>query len=320
MTGGETMNFGKAGYILETLEKAGFRAYLVGGCVRDMIMGREPGDFDIAASSRPEETAAVFASDRVIPTGIKHGTVTVIHQGESFEITTFRRDGSYGDLRRPDSVEFTDDIEEDLGRRDFTVNAIAMDAAGNICDPYGGRADIGRRLIRCVGDPIARFSEDALRILRAVRFSSVLNFDIDDETSSAALALCGKISAISAERKRTELVKLISGENCTQVMLKYREIIAAVVPELRDCFDFCQRSRYHKYDVYEHIVRSVEAVDAADPDSGLLKTAMLLHDIAKPQMFCLDENGAGHFKGHPEVGAAMAADILNRQLKMCTTL
>ncbi|MCM1530344.1 MAG: HD domain-containing protein [Alistipes sp.] len=302
----------KAGYILECLENAGFKAYLVGGCVRDMIMGRDINDVDIATSALPHETARVFSCDKVVATGIKHGTVTVIHDGESFEITTLRRDGSYGDLRHPDSVIFTDDILEDLGRRDFTVNAVAMDSDGNIYDPYGGRRDIERKVIRCVGDPVKRFSEDALRIMRAVRFSSVLGFDIEKETADAALALCGNLAEISAERKRVELVKLISGKSCVPVMLKYREIIAAVIPEMRDCFDFCQHSRYHKYDVYEHIVRSVDAVDADDPDSLLLRTAMLLHDIAKPEMFCLDENGTGHFKGHPEVGAAMARDILKR--------
>ncbi len=302
----------KAGYILESLENAGFKAYLVGGCVRDMIMGSEIHDVDIATDALPDETADVFACDRVIPTGVKHGTVTVIHDGESFEITTFRRDGSYGDLRHPDSVIFTNDIVEDLGRRDFTVNAIAMDKTGRICDPYDGRGDIERKIIRCVGDPIRRFSEDALRIMRAVRFASVLGFSVEKSSSDAALAYCENLAEISAERKRGELVKLISGKNCVGVMLEYREIIAAIIPEMRDCFDFCQRSRYHKYDVYEHIVRSVDAVPADDPDSAALRVAMLLHDIAKPQMFCLDERGRGHFKGHPEVGAVMARDILKR--------
>lgn len=306
------MKTGRAGYILQALNNAGFKAYIVGGCVRDMIMGREIHDVDIATDALPEETTGVFVGDKVIPTGIKHGTVTVIHSGESFEITTLRRDGSYSDLRHPDSVIFTDDIEEDLSRRDFTVNAVAMDQDGRIYDPFGGRDDIERKLIRCVGDPIKRFSEDALRIMRAVRFASVLGFSIEKMTADAALACRGDLAGISAERKCSELMKLISGENCAPVMLKYREIIAEVIPELRSSFDFCQHSRYHKYDVYEHIVRSVDAVPSDDPDSALLRISMLLHDVAKPQMFCLDGSGRGHFKGHPEVGAVMARDILKR--------
>ncbi|MDE6784252.1 MAG: HD domain-containing protein [Ruminococcus sp.] len=299
-------------YILEKLESVGFKAYLVGGCVRDMIMNRPVNDFDITTNAFPEQTAAIFSSDKVIPTGIKHGTVTVIHENESFEITTFRIDGNYSDSRRPDNVEFTSNLTDDLARRDFTVNAIAMDSRGNLSDPFGGRIDIENRIIRCVGVPDKRFSEDALRILRCFRFASVLGFDIDQTTADSALKMRSSLSMVSAERISAELVKLLGGANVIDVMLKYRDIIGQIIPEMTACFDFEQHSRYHKYTVYEHIVRAVASVAGNTPKSRIIRIAMLFHDIGKPAAFRLDEKGFGHFYGHAGISADVAENILKR--------
>lgn len=298
----------KYAFLLEKLESSGFKAYLVGGCVRDMLLGRTVGDFDITTDALPEQVTEVFSDLKVIPTGIKHGTVTVIYDSTPFEITTFRVDGGYSDSRRPDSVSFTPSLEEDLARRDFTVNAIAMDKNGNITDLFGGLDDLKARTLKCVGDPVKRFSEDALRILRAVRFSSVLGFEIDAATAEAALAMRKNLNDISRERCRDELEKMIMGENFTAVALEYRDIIAQIVPELRPSFDFDQHSRYHKYDVYEHTVRAVSAA----PFNRIVRTAMLFHDIGKPDMFTLDENGVGHFKGHAGVSAEIAEKVMKR--------
>ncbi len=296
-------------HILRKLEKSGFEAYIVGGCVRDMIMGREVHDFDITTNALPQQIIDVFADEKTIPTGIKHGTVTVMHENEPFEVTTFRIDGKYSDFRRPDSVEFTSSLRDDCARRDFTMNSLAMDCNGNIYDFFGGIQDIDKHIIRCVGEPEQRFTEDALRILRAVRFSSVLGFDIEKNTAEYAMKLRKNLVFVSAERIRSELVKLICGKNCVDVMLNYREIIGQIIPEMNVCFDFCQHSPYHKYSVYEHIVH---AVDNAPPDNELLRTALLFHDIGKPQTFRLDKNGRGHFKGHAGVSAGIAREVMRR--------
>lgn len=298
----------KYAFLLEKLESSGFKAYLVGGCVRDMLLGRTVGDFDITTDALPKQVTEVFSDLKVIPTGIKHGTVTVIYDSTPFEITTFRVDGDYSDSRRPDSVSFTPSLEKDLARRDFTVNAMAMDKNGNITDLFGGLDNLKSRTIKCVGDPVKRFSEDALRILRAVRFSSVLGFEIDTATAEAALAMRENLNDISRERCRDELEKMIMGEDFTAAALKYRDIIAQIVPELRPSFDFDQHSRYHKYDVYEHTVRAVSAA----PFNRIVRTAMLFHDIGKPSMFTLDENGVGHFKGHAGVSAEIAEKVMKR--------
>lgn len=301
--------FPEAEALLKRLEDAGFEAYYVGGCVRDHLMGRAVHDVDITTNALPEQTAAVFEGYKVIPTGIKHGTVTVLAGGTPYEITTYRVDGSYSDSRRPDSVEFTPDIVQDLARRDFTMNAIAMDIRGNIVDPFGGRGDIEHSLIRCVGEPEKRFTEDALRIMRGIRFASQLGFGIEEKTAQAIIDMRGRLSIISRERVREELDKLLCGKDCGKVLTDYRVIIAEIIPEMVACFGFDQFSRYHKYDVYEHIVK---AVTSAPQDQLILRRALLLHDIAKPQMFTLDENGVGHFKGHAKVSAEMAKEILTR--------
>lgn len=296
--------------MLERLETAGFRAFYVGGCVRDTVMGQEISDVDIATNAIPEQIISVFSGDeyKTVPTGLKHGTVTVISSGVAFEITTFRIDGNYSDSRHPDTVTFANNIIDDLSRRDFTINAMAMDKDKNITDPFGGINDIDNKIIRCVGNPFLRFSEDALRIMRAVRFASQLGFDIGKETEKAIFSMKEHLDNISRERIRTELDKLICGKNVVSVLLRYKEILGEIIPEMRQCFGFDQRSRYHKYDVYEHIVRSVGAA----PKSLVLRRALLLHDIGKPCSLSIGNDGHGHFKGHAQAGEAMARQILRR--------
>ena len=297
--------------ILSELENRGFEAYMVGGCVRDEIMGRICHDTDITTNALPEQILDVFSGYKVIPTGLKHGTVTVICGDTPFEITTYRIDGEYTDHRRPDKVEFTSNIAEDLSRRDFTVNAIAMDRHGNIVDPFGGKEDITAGIIRCVGKPEKRFSEDALRIMRAVRFASQLGFTIDKATSDAVHSMRDDLKKISRERIREELDKLVCGNNCVDVLLEYSDIITAVIPEFEPSIGLDQRSPYHRYNVWEHTVR---AIAAAPSDDLLLRRAILFHDIGKPACMTIDETGRGHFKKHDSVGSAMTADIM-RELR-----
>ena len=295
--------------ILERLELSGFEAYTVGGCVRDMIMKRPVHDTDITTNALPEQIMNVFSDCRVIPTGIKHGTVTIMKNSTPYEITTYRIDGEYKDSRRPESVEFTKNITEDLARRDFTMNAIAMDRHGNIADPFNGQADIADKIIRCVGDPVQRFSEDALRIMRAVRFASQLGFDIEEKTAEAIHSMKGRLKNISMERIRSELDKLLCGEHCVKVLLEYSDIITSVIPEFGPSIGFDQHSPYHKYDVWEHTVR---AIGYAPADNVKMRTALLFHDIAKPACATFDRNGRGHFLKHGPVGAEMTQDIMKR--------
>lgn len=293
--------------ILDVLNGAGFEAYFVGGCVRDTIMGRPFHDTDITTNALPEQIMEVFRNYRIIPTGIKHGTVTVISGGVPYEITTYRIDGEYSDSRRPDSVEFTSSLREDLARRDFTVNAIAMNSAGEISDFFGGTEDIKNKIIRCVGSPEKRFSEDALRIMRAVRFSSQLGFKIESETAEAIHKMKDRLKNISRERIREELDKLICGKNCVEVLMEYSDVITTVIPEFQKCIGFEQHSPYHKYTVWEHTVR---AVSLAPSDNVKMRRALFFHDIAKPVCAKFDETGRGHFKNHAEKGAEMAQSIM----------
>lgn len=293
--------------ILKMLEDSGFEAYYVGGCVRDMLRGCKFKDVDIATNALPEQIMSVFSHFTVVPTGIKHGTVTVIDDGIPFEITAYRVDGEYIDNRRPESVKFTSSLTDDLARRDFTMNAIAMDRRGNIVDPYGGANDIKNGLIRCVGNPEKRFNEDALRIMRAVRFASQLGFAVDSETSSVIHAMKNNLRNISRERIRDELDKLICGQNCVEVLLDYSDIITEIIPEFAPSIGFDQHSDYHKYTVWEHTIRSM---DAAPGNDVFLRRALLFHDIGKPSCVKYDESGKGHFKGHPQKSAEMARQIM----------
>lgn len=292
---------------LHRLEHAGHTAYLVGGCVRDLLRGVPPHDYDLTTDALPEETAEVFSDAHVIPTGLQHGTVTVLLGGIPLEITTFRTDGAYSDGRRPDSVRFTRSVEEDLRRRDFTVNAMAWSPLRGLADPYGGQADLQNRLLRCVGAPEERFTEDALRILRGARFASCLGFAVEEETECAMLRLTPLLAKVSAERISAELLRLLCGQDVERVLFRYRELMAFLLPELRPCFDFEQHTRHHCFDVYTHIVKVVSAV----PPEPTLRLAALFHDVAKPACFVL-RDGRGHFPDHPEQGAAVSETVLRR--------
>ena len=293
---------------LRRLHDAGFEAFLVGGCVRDCLMGIPPHDFDITTSALPEQTQQIFSDTRVILTGLKHGTVTVLFDGLPLEITTYRLESRYSDHRHPDTVVFTRNLHDDLARRDFTVNAMAWDGCGEVVDYFDGRQDLAAGIIRCVGDPKQRFEEDALRILRAIRFSSVLGFSLDDATARAAQDARRLLHEVSAERICEELLKLLCGKNVRSVLCEYTDILGAVIPELLPMRDFDQHNIHHIHTVLEHTAVAVESA----PQEPVLRLAALLHDIGKPSCFTLDENGVGHFYGHAKVGTAIAEIVLKR--------
>jgi len=294
-------------YLLDSLEAAGHEAYIVGGCVRDSILGKTPNDYDVTTSAKPSEVTEVFSSHTVIPTGEKHGTVTVLIENEPYEITTYRTEGEYSDKRRPDSVSFSTSIGDDLSRRDLTVNAIAYSPLRGYRDPFDGIKDIAKKIIRAVGDPEKRFDEDALRILRAVRFSSTLGFVIEDRTERALYAKKSGLAAISAERIYVELKKLLCGDDAGKVLLKYVGIIGEVIPELLPMENFDQRNKYHCYDVLTHTAKVLDGV----PQVEQLRLAALFHDIAKPICFFEDQYG-GHFHGHEKSGAEITHNIMCR--------
>lgn len=294
--------------VLDRLEQAGYEAYIVGGCVRDSLMGAQPHDFDITTSALPKETERVFGDLRVIETGLKHGTVTVLYEGEPVEITTYRIDGEYADGRHPDEVRFTRSLAEDIARRDFTMNGIAYSPRRGLFDGFGGAEDIRRGLIRCIGDPDRRFGEDALRILRALRFSAVLGFDIEEGTAASMRRNRGLLARVSGERILAELKKLLCGGNAGNVLRGFPEIFAEVIPELAPCIGYEQHSRYHAFTLYEHAVRAVEAC----PREEEIRFAMLLHDIGKPLTQSEDDSGERHFYGHAEKSAELADIALSR--------
>ena len=293
--------------ILRTLETAGYEAYCVGGCVRDALLGRMPEDWDIATAARPEETLALFGPD-ALPTGLRHGTVTIRRPGGSAEVTTFRRDGDYTDHRRPESVTFTASLEEDLARRDFTVNAMAFSLRGELRDPFGGREDLEERRIRCVGEPARRFGEDALRILRGLRFAAVLDFTIEPETAAALSAARGDLAVIAPERILTEVRKLLLSPRPSAVLRAFPEVFGVFWAELAPVGGFGERNPHHCYDLWEH---TLHALDAVPPEESL-RFAALLHDVGKPDCFSLDEDGVGHFYGHAARSAALADAMLVR--------
>lgn len=296
--------------LINLLLENGFCAYLVGGCVRDTLMGRASGDIDIASSAKPDELEHLLSQHNIkyIETGIKHGTVTAVLDKTPYEITTFRTEGIYKDNRHPENVAFVEDICLDLSRRDFTVNAIAYNEKDGLVDPFNGLEDINNKTLRAVGDPDKRFREDALRIMRGLRFASVLGFEIEKKTKSAIFRNKELLKNIAVERIFTELKKLLSGSNVENVLLDYRDVIAVVIPELKATFDFPQNTKWHLYDVYTHIVKSV----AVSPEKDYIRFTLLLHDISKPECKTTDKAGQDHFKGHPVAGAEKAAEILNR--------
>ncbi len=293
--------------VLRRLADAGHEAWCVGGCVRDLLLQREPGDWDVTTSALPEETLSLFG-ESAVPTGLQHGTVTVRTDIGHVEVTTYRTDGDYRDCRHPDSVRFTRSLSEDLARRDFTVNAIAMDVSGRVNDPMNGLADLKARRLRCVGEPDRRFGEDALRILRGLRFASVLGFSVEQATTESIHGNRELLRMIAAERIRVELDKLLCGQNAEVILREYPDVLGVFLPELLPSVDFPQNSRYHCYNVWEHTIHSVAAV----PGDPLLRMAMLLHDLGKPACYSVDDAGCGHFYGHPKVSCELAANVLNR--------
>ena len=293
--------------ILHILEKAGYEAYVVGGCVRDSILGRSPDDWDITTSAKPEQVKALF--HRTVDTGLQHGTVTVLMEKEGYEVTTYRVDGEYEDGRHPKEVTFTASLEEDLKRRDFTINAMAYNPSGGLVDLFGGLEDIDRKIIRCVGDPLERFTEDALRIMRAVRFSAQLGFSIKEETRKALKVLAPNLKHVSAERIQVELVKLLMSPHPDYLRTAYEAgITAEFLPEFDACMETAQNTPHHCCSVGEHILKSLTEIE----NDRLLRITMLLHDIAKPVVKKTDENGRDHFKTHGPAGEKLAGKILRR--------
>lgn len=297
----------KVNTIIQTLQEHGYEAYAVGGCVRDSLLGREPGDWDITTSASPEETKKLFA--RTVDTGIEHGTVTVLLGKEGFEVTTYRIDGKYEDSRHPTEVIFTRNLREDLLRRDFTINAMAYNDTEGIVDIFGGMDDLKRKIIRCVGNARERFGEDALRIMRGVRFAAQLGFSLEKETKEAMAELAPTLEKISAERIQTELVKLLVSDSPELIREAYHlGITAVILPEFDEMMQTGQETKYHRYDVGEH---TVQAVCNVSPDK-VLRLTMLLHDVAKPEMKTVDADGTAHFKGHDIRGEQKAKEILRR--------
>ena len=297
----------KVSFIINTLMRAGYEAYAVGGCVRDVMLNRTPMDWDITTSAKPHEVKQLFG--HTIDTGILHGTVTVMLEQEGFEVTTYRIDGEYEDARHPKEVSFTSDLLEDLKRRDFTINAMAYNDAQGLVDAFDGVGDLKRGIIRCVGRATERFSEDALRMLRAVRFSAQLGFVLEEETRAAIVELAPNIAKVSAERIQMELVKLLTSNHPEEIRTAYETGLTAVfLPEFDRMMETAQNNPHHCYTVGEHTLMALQGVEA----DKVLRLTMLLHDVAKPVCHTTDENGIDHFYGHPQKGSEMARMILRR--------
>ncbi len=294
--------------VINRLEDYGFEAYVVGGCVRDSLMGREPADWDVCTNATPEEVLRVFRRFPVIKTGLQHGTVTVRAMQQNVEVTTFRLDGAYSDNRHPDAVTFVSQVQQDLARRDFTINAMAYSPARGLVDAFGGQEDLAAGLIRCVGEPDERFNEDGLRILRALRFAARFGFSIERETAYSIRRNRHLLDNISVERIFKELKGILCGAGVLDILLAFPEVFATIIPELEPTVGFEQHNPYHLYDVWTHTVHAVAAVRADE----VLRLTMLLHDIGKPGRFILDELGHGHFYGHPDLSAEMTRGILER--------
>ncbi len=294
-------------HCLQKLEDAGFSAYLVGGCVRDHLLGNSPSDFDLCTNATPDEISQVFAGCPQVKNGVKHGTVGVIFDKDVVEITTFRTEGGYQDNRHPDWVNFVSTIDEDLARRDFTVNAMAYSPKEGYIDPFGGRTDLQNHVLRAVGDPNERFTEDSLRILRGVRFAVRFGLTPETKTKDAMFRLAPLMDNLARERVFSELCKLLLLAEAED-LLTFSPILAQAIPELAPSMGFQQNSPHHLYDVYTHTAH----VTAAVPRELPLRWAALLHDVAKPACYTEDENGRGHFKGHAPAGATLADQILLR--------
>lgn len=298
-----------ANKIIHTLQENGHKAYVVGGCVRDSIIGRPIHDWDICTSATPDEMLEIFKNERIIETGLQHGTVTIVMNGEPYEVTTFRIDGVYSDNRRPDNVSFTNDLVEDLRRRDFTINAMAYNDDEGLIDPFGGLKDIKWKKIRCVGSAKERFEEDALRILRAIRFASQLEFVMMPETDWEIHQQYKNLENISIERINSEFCKIASSSDFCVQMVLYQDVFSLFIPELKDMFNFPQNNPYHDYDVYGHTIHAVEECKSEDLT---IRLAVFFHDIGKPHSCQDGEDGIRHFKGHGKVSAEMTDDIMKR--------
>ncbi len=291
---------------MEVLESSGFEAFLVGGAVRDLILGMTPYDFDIATNAVPSQVQDIFGRSYIIPTGIKHGTVTVLFQDKSIEVTTYRVEGKYTDSRRPDQVHFSQSLAEDVKRRDLTINALAMTKDGMIVDYISGMADIENKIIRAVGEPSARMEEDPLRILRALRFQATLGFSVEGDTAIALHAKCHLLHKISSERIWNEFVGLLCGEHVAEVLLQYEDIIGVIFPDILPMIGCNQHNPHHRFDVWEHTVETVKNI----PAQKTLRLAAFFHDIGKPLCFSLGADGVGHFYGHQKISADIARQIM----------
>lgn len=296
-------------FIIRELEKYGHEAYIVGGCVRDSILGRTPHDYDICTSATPNEIIAALPNQEIIPTGLQHGTVTVLINREPYEVTTYRIDGKYSDNRRPDSVEFTDSLIEDLRRRDFTINAMAYNSTNGLVDPFGGIKDIENSAIRCVGSAHERFNEDALRILRAIRFAAQLDFGIVEETDEEIHKSFGLLENISIERVTSEFSKIVSSDVFYIKLMLYNDVFSLFIPEMKDMFGFKQNNPYHSYDVFEHTVHTLENCESKDI---IVRLAVFFHDFGKPHSYQDGEDGVRHFKGHGRISADLTNNIMQR--------
>ncbi len=297
----------KAEQILRTLRENGYEAYVVGGCVRDSILGREPEDWDVTTSASPQQVKELFP--RTVDTGIEHGTVTVLMEREAFEVTTYRIDGIYEDCRHPKRVVFTSNLLEDLKRRDFTVNAMAYSRESGLVDAFGGLEDLRSKRIRCVGDPSERFSEDALRMMRAVRFAAQLGFAVDPGTEAAIRDMAPNLARISAERIRTELVKLLVSPNPHWLRLAYEcGITAVILPEFDRIMLQRQNNPHHAYTTGEHTLLALRNI----PQKSTLRLTILFHDMGKPEVFSTDAEGKDHFHGHAAHSERIALDIMKR--------
>ncbi|MBQ9468244.1 MAG: HD domain-containing protein [Clostridia bacterium] len=292
--------------VLTRLRERGREGYLVGGCVRDLLLRHTPHDFDVTTNALPGEIKEIFGDFRTVDTGLKHGTVTVLIGGVPVEVTTYRVDGGYTDRRHPDGVTFTGNLKDDLARRDFTVNAMALGLDGQTVDPYGGREDLEKKIIRCVGDPRKRFEEDALRILRALRFSSTLGFRIEDRTAEAAEELAPTLSYVSAERRFAELKKTLCGENFKNVFMAHEKIFGALIPQIVPIFGYDQGNHHHIYPLDLHTALAAENC----PPDPALRLAALFHDIGKPHVRSTGTDGEAHYYGHAAKSADLAKEIL----------
>ena len=294
-------------FIINNLQLAGYDAFAVGGCVRDSILARKPQDWDITTSAKPEAIKEIFR--RTVDTGIEHGTVTVMIGKDSYEVTTYRIDGAYEDSRHPKEVRFTNCLEEDLRRRDFTINAMAYNDDVRLVDVFGGMQDLNHHLIRCVGDPRERFSEDALRILRAVRFSAQLDFPIEPDTAKAVKELAPNLKNISAERIQTELVKLLVSDHPEKILDAYElGITKVILPEFDAMMETTQETLHHCYNVGEHTIHALMNI----PADKVLRLTMLFHDTGKPARKTVDPDGTAHFKGHAYVSEELTKSIMHR--------